>query len=219
MLCSKCSNPIRPVVAIDIDGTLGNYHGHFYDFMIGYTGVLPSDKTLKYQGDEPYSDYISRNFGCSLDQFRAAKLAYRQGAYKRTMPTYPGAMSLVKLLYPVCELWITTTRPYMRVDQIDPDTQEWLFRNQMPFHGLLFHEDKYQVLADRIDVRRVVAVVDDLKENLDSASALFGDHIPIQFATVYNRASRFSPHSGNHDKIRETIQKRIQVWEEAVHGQ
>ncbi len=221
MLCSRCSEVVLPVVALDIDGTLGNYHEHFFKFVEGYLGRKSEEGFTRhtYQGDQPYGEFICDSFKTTMSEFRNAKLAYRQGGMKRTMPAYMDAASLAKEIFPSCDLWVTTTRPYLRVDQIDPDTREWLRRNQIPYDGLLFHEDKYQVLADRVDPRRVVAIVDDLKENLESASDLFGEHIPIQFATPYNRAARFTPYCADHIATIMAVRKRIQSWEEIVHGQ
>ena len=36
MLCTSCSAVIRPVVAFDLDGSLGDYHNHFLNFAEGY---------------------------------------------------------------------------------------------------------------------------------------------------------------------------------------
>lgn len=220
MLCSKCSRPVLPVVALDIDGVLGNYHWHFFKFMEGYIGRKPQPNfsDLTYQGDQEYGEFICDAFETTKAEFRSAKLAYRQGGLKRTMPAFMDAASLAKTVYDKCELWITTTRPYLRVDAIDPDTREWLRRNGIPYHGLLFHNDKYQVLADRVDPRRVVAVLDDLKENLESASELFGEHIPIQFGTSYNRAARFTPYVSTHIESIMAIRKRIDIWTEEMHS-
>lgn len=220
MRCSKCFEVIKPVVAIDIDGTLGDYHGHFFRFMEGYVGYKPQKNfsAHTYQGDYPFGEFICDAFETTLAEFRNAKLAYRQGSLKRTMPVYMDATSLAQALEPICELWVTTTRPYLRVDQIDPDTQHWLTRQRIPYYGLLFHEDKYKVLADRVEPRRVVAVLDDLKENLDSAAELFGEHIPIQFGTQYNKAARFTPYVESHIQAISAIRKRIMTWQEIYHG-
>lgn len=215
MLCSSCSKPVRPVVAIDIDGTLGRYHDHFFQFMCGYVGISPVPDD--YQGGEHYRDYITRKFGVSVGYFRNAKLAYRQGGLKRTMPLNHYAKQLMCDLQPHCELWVTTTRPYLRLDAIDPDTREWLTRHGIVYDSLLYHDDKYRVLAEQVDVRRVVAVVDDLLENLMGAGELFGDHIPIQYATRYNRAERITPHADDLQHISRTVLKRIRDWEEIVH--
>ena len=34
--CSVCSDQVKPIVALDIDGTLGEYHGQFVKFATMY---------------------------------------------------------------------------------------------------------------------------------------------------------------------------------------
>lgn len=213
MLCSRCSTPIRPVVALDIDGTLGDYHGHFFEFMLGYAGQIV-DEHDTYRGDIPYGQYICETFDVSIDEFRNAKLAYRQGALKRTMPVYEGADQLAKRISERAELWITTTRPYLRMDNIDPDTREWLARNEIPCDGLLYHKDKYEILREHVDPRRVVAILDDLAENLEPIPRLFGRTrgIGIQFATIYNERCRMDTVATSHHEAEKMILDRIERW-------
>jgi hypothetical protein len=168
MLCSKCSEPIKPVVALDIDGTLAPYHSHFIEFASSWLGYQIG-KT-DYDGGERFRDWMCRSFGIDLSMFRAIKLAYRQGGLKRTMGTYPGASDLTRRLHQAgAEVWLTTTRPHARYDRIDPDSVEWAMRNHIEFDALLFDEHKLQELARRIDPRRVVAVLDDLPWVLEQA--------------------------------------------------
>ena len=107
------------------------------------------------------------------------------------MPPYPFANELCELVRAMdAELWLTTTRPAYRLDNVDPDTQEWLRRNRIVFDGLLFDEEKYRKLAERIEPGRVVAVVDDLPEEIENAVSAFGsDDIPIWRRTRFNELS------------------------------
>lgn len=166
MLCSECSRPVKPVVAVDIDGTLGNYHQAFTDFAERYVGrVLPYD----YDGVGNFEDFL----GLTQVEYRAAKLAYRQGGSKRWMEPYPyAAMFVNELRRAGAEVYIATTRPWQRLDNIDPDTQEWLRRNQMEVDGLLFGDDKYDQLVSIVEKERIIAVVDDLPEQFDHAVSL-----------------------------------------------
>lgn len=166
MLCSNCSQKIKPVVAVDIDGTLGDYHAHFIRFAETYL-----DKKLPtgYDGSREFSDFLK------LDKpvYREIKLAYRQGGMKRSMPVFHHAPFFInKLRQEGVEVWITTTRPYLRLDNIDPDTRHWLSRHDIGYDGLLFNEDKYDVLVGLVDRDRIVAVIDDQRPNLDAASRL-----------------------------------------------
>ena len=89
MLCTHCSRPVTPVVACDIDGTLGDYHAHFVNFAQQYLGrKLPLVEN--YQSNRRFAEYL----GISLPEYRTIKLAYRQGGLKRSMPIFVGAAPL-----------------------------------------------------------------------------------------------------------------------------
>lgn len=161
MLCTKCSAPVQPVVAVDIDGTLGDYHSHFQLFAEQWLGWTQELDAGSYNGAQPYREWFCAAYGVDATMFRTIKLAYRQGGLKRTMPTYPEAEGMMRSLAKVCEVWVTTTRPWERYDRVDPDTVEWLRRNRIPYDGLLFDEHKMHELYRRVDANRLVAVVDD----------------------------------------------------------
>jgi len=169
MLCSDCNKPILPVVAVDIDGTLGQYHVPIQRFMENFWNLpdlLPSwDGSPEDQGD-----YL----GLTKDQWRQGKLAYRQGGYKRIMPLYPDAVLMVNELFDSgkVEVWLTTTRPWQRLDSVDPDTRFWLNRHGFKYHHLLFGDDKMWDLREIVG-DRVIMVVDDLPEIYDRAEALW----------------------------------------------
>jgi uncharacterized HAD superfamily protein len=178
----------KPVVALDIDGTLGDYHGHFLKFAEAWFGH-----------DFPSPDEINPGFplhqfmGVFIDQYRQCKLAYRQGGLKRSMPCYPGAASLCESIQELgAEVWICTTRPYLRLDNIDPDTREWLARNKIPYDAVLFDRidekgSKYAELAEQAG-DRVVAILDDLPEMVASAREL------LPGAKVYLRDQPYNRH-------------------------
>jgi hypothetical protein len=154
--CTDCNQPIKPVVAVDIDGTLGKYHDHFLDFAEGWFGHPFSHD---YKGYEELSDFMQ----VTRVDYRACKLAYRQGGMKRTMPPYDHAARLVEALREEgAEVWLTTTRPYMRLDNVDPDTREWCSRMGITYDGLIYDDDKYSRLADIVGPQRVVGVLEDL---------------------------------------------------------
>jgi hypothetical protein len=181
---------VKPVVAIDMDGTLGDYHGHFIRFAAQWIGddeaVLRCSLDM-YNGSIPFKDYFCARFYCSVTTYRQIKLAYRQGGMKRSMPPYRGAKAACDMVTKAGgELWITTTRPYLSFDTILPDTLEWFDRQQIGFDHLIFDADKYAVLADRVDSGRVVAVLDDLPEMYDAAEEHFGDEVPILISNPYN---------------------------------
>jgi len=139
-----------------------------------------------------------------LTTFREVKLAYRQGGLKRTMRAFDGAAQFTyQLMEEGYEVWLTTTRPYLRLDGVDRDTREWLRRNEITYDKLLYDENKYHVMATRVDRDRVVGILDDEWQQLHNAEAAFGAGRAIMRSTPYNaavgrdmwmgdRASRFS---------------------------
>ena len=157
----------RPVVALDIDGTLGNYHLHFTRFAEGWTGRRMPDPANN-TGGVPLYKWL----GMAKPTYRQCKLAYRQGGMKRSMPVYPYAAEVVKQLRKQAEVWICTTRPYLRLDNIDPDTRHWLRRNGIQYDGVLFGTHKYRDLRSIVGVENIVAVVDDEPEQYDTATSI-----------------------------------------------
>lgn len=170
-----------PIVALDIDGTLGNYHAHFLDFAEKWFGKKMPDPAEINPGLPLY-----KFMRVTKARYREAKLAYRQGGWKRWMPAYPGAADLTHLIQSAgAEVWICTTRPYLRLDNIDPDTREWLRRNRMRYNAVLFGDDKYNELRRQAG-NRVCAIADDLPELLFSAWSNGFDNLYLR-DQPYNR--------------------------------
>jgi len=157
-----------PVVAIDIDGTLGDYHTHFLRFAKGWIGrPMPDPEDIN--PGLPLHKFM----GTSKATYRKCKLAYRQGGLKRSMPCYYGAKHITEALRRAgAEVWICTTRPYLRLDNIDPDTRHWLRRNGIQYDAVLWGEHKYRDLVKQVDRERIVGVLDDLPAMLDQAHSL-----------------------------------------------
>lgn len=175
----------KPVVALDIDGTLGDYHAHFLTFAqewLGQPMPHPSDINPRL----PLHEFM----GISHELYRQIKLAYRQGGLKRTMTAYPGAAELTGRIRAMgAQVWICTTRPYLRLDNIDPDTREWLRRNEIEYDAILFDDldgvtsgghkpgGKYGELMEQVGPR-VVACADDLPDQLIAA---FAAGVPMRY--------------------------------------
>lgn len=169
MKCSACSAPVRWVVGMDIDGTLARYHRHYVDFVEMYdnhqTGTLPR----RWDGVGEFRDLL----GLSKKEHHDRKLAFRAGGFKRWMPKFDNVVRMMVGLENLgVEVWVTTTRPWMRMDNVDTDTVEWLKRWSIPYHHLLFDEDKYGRLCELVDPERIVAIVDDEEEQRDRCAAL-----------------------------------------------
>lgn len=161
----------KPVLALDIDGSLGDYHGHFLAFARNYFGRAMPDPAQINRGFP-----LWQHMEVTLPEYREAKLAYRQGGFKRWMPAYDGAADLTKAARTAgAEVWICTTRPYLRLDNIDPDTREWLRRNTIEYDAVLFDDrsrdgGKYVELVRQVGRSRIVGVLDDLPESLSEAA-------------------------------------------------
>lgn len=163
---------LRGVVGLDLDGTLGDYHGHFLKFAEGWLGRPMPDPATINPGLR-----LSSFMGVPHEEYRKIKLAYRQGGMKRTMPVYPGAYDLTSYLHAHdVEIWICTTRPYNKLDNVDPDTREWLDRNHILYDAILWDDEgghgKYTELVQQVGLGRIIAVADDLTEQLKEAAAV-----------------------------------------------
>jgi hypothetical protein len=184
---ARTANGIKPVVALDIDGTLGPWHHHFASFLEDYTGKrMPINRTqplrnIDWDGSVPFYRWL----GVSKETYRQAKVAFRQGGFKRWMPTYYYAAELTRDIRKAgAEVWLCTTRPYLRLDNIDPDTRHWTRRNGIQYDGLLFGEKKYRDLVRIVGKDAVVCVVDDLPEMVRQADQC--DLMPFLADRTYN---------------------------------
>jgi len=159
---------VKPVIGLDIDGTLFDYHGHFLRFAEGWYG-------------RPMPDPSAINPGLPLHKFmrtskatyRQCKLAYRQGGLERSMPVYPGASELTKAIRKAGgEIWVCTTRPYLKLDTQAPNTVHLLRRNGIQYDHMLSGPHKYRDLVRQVGLKRIVAVMDDLPEMYDQAESV-----------------------------------------------
>lgn len=219
MQCTKCSAVVKPIVAIDIDGTMGDYHGHFLKFACRYMGwnpyeVLGHPEFFIYDGSTAFKQWFCDTFDTDQRTWNDIKLAYRQGAQKRSMPLRAGAPVVCAGARAAgAELWLTTTRPYLRLDNVDPDTRFWLQHHHIHYDGLLYDEYKYRRLAELVDIERVVAVVDDLEEMWGAAAEVFGWKVPILMRSPYNRAVHSEADAKDFNDLSGQLAERIQTWE------
>lgn len=156
----------RPVFGIDIDGTLGDYHGHFLRFAEGWLGF----QQFPYTGGVSGSIPLYKHMGISKTTYRQIKLAYRRGGLKRSMPVYEGASEMVASLRKRgAIIVICTTRPYLQLENIEPDTREFLRRNKIPYDHIISGEHKYRHLKAVHGKDAIVSVLDDLPEMVAQA--------------------------------------------------
>lgn len=159
---------LKPVVGLDVDGTMGDYHSHFIRFAQDWLGrELPKPEDIN--PGLPLHKFL----GMSKSTYREIKLSYRQGGQKRSMPVYPYASELTRhIRRNGAEVWICTTRPYLRMDRIDPDTRHWLRRNKIQYDGVIYGENKYRDLVKIVPRERILFIVDDLPEMIAQAKSL-----------------------------------------------
>lgn len=219
----KSNGEGKPIVALDIDGTLGDYHSNFISFCRLYFGQSFVEPTVDNPG-LPLWEFLD----LSKRDYRDAKLAYRQGGWKRWMPCYSGADELTRRIRSAgAEVWLCTTRPYLRLDNVDPDTREWLRRNKIQYDALLFdpaHEEdgtKYDELARQAGAR-VCSVVDDLPEMIEAAYQAgrkagwweVPSRGPILRDQPYNRHYDNYRRSGSCEEIQIRVEHDIWTWQE-----
>lgn len=215
----KTNGEGKPVVALDIDGTLGDYHRNFIEFARRYFNDTESNWMAPNPG-LPLWEFM----GVSHRDYRDAKLAYRQGGWKRWMPTYPMASQLTKEIRRVgAEVWLCTTRPYLRLDNVDPDTREWLRRNAIEYDALLFdpaHEEdgtKYDELKRQAG-HRVASIVDDLPEMIAAATRAFESTngklwlSPILREQPYNQHFIYPRRAADLREVWELVRADINTW-------
>lgn len=215
MRCTSCTEHVTPVAALDIDGTMAQYHATFFNFLYRWTGCGTDllQHMLRYDGSVEISDWLEM----PKRTYQDAKLAFRAGGFKRWMPAFEGLEHLVGTLRNGgAEVWVTTTRPWMRMDNIDEDTREWLKRNRVNFAGLLFDEDKYGVLCERIDPARIVLVLEDQPDQYDRAAEL---QLPVWLRTSsYNRAIHREHGCATLPQAAGVAANQIKLWREQHDG-
>jgi phosphoglycolate phosphatase-like HAD superfamily hydrolase len=160
----------KPVVAIDIDGTLGDHYIHLANFAELWLG-----RQVKY---DPHAGWppgakkfqFNKALGIGKSTYRQIKLAYRQGGMKRSMPVYDGASELTRSLRKMgVDLWICTSRPAYKLDTIEPDTKHWLRVNRIQYDHMIYGDYKYRDLVRQVGNENVVCVLDDLTEMITHA--------------------------------------------------
>lgn len=202
-------DPFAPVVALDIDGTSGDYHGHFTWFAELYVG-RPMPSPTQFTGGV----HFSKHLGVSMSTYNAMKLAYRQGGFKRSMPAYDGIGAFTKHVRASgVQVWICTTRPYLRLDNIDPDTRHWLRRNGLQYDAVLYGPHKYRDLVRAVGAGRVLCVFDDLPKMIAQARSL--DLRAYMRAQPYNGSSGIATVVRSVDDMFLVFDEELRQWKES----
>lgn len=191
---------------IDIDGTLGDYYGHFFRFAEGWLGKVVD---MDYDTRVP----MYRHLEVSKTTYRQCKLAYRMGGLKRSMPPVAWAPGMTRLLRLWgADVWICTTRPYLSHDNIDSDTRHWLRRNRFACQGVIWGENKYKELARTVGRERIVTVLDDLPEMCTQAINLGIE--PVFALRMHNRheAYPFDQVAETEEETLLALKVRLEHW-------
>lgn len=153
---------MKPVIGIDIDGTLGDFHRHF---------LLCAEMFL--QRPMPKPEFINpllplhKFMGIDKRKYREIKMAYRQGRWKRSMPIFDGARELtVRLRRAGADVAICTTRPFNQLGDVDIDTRWWLRHHGIQHDLLIWGPHKYRDLANAVGKENIFAIIDDELEQL-----------------------------------------------------
>lgn len=166
MYRSTRPGPSAPLVALDLDGTLGDYHRHFERFAQMWTG-------REIRWDPEIVGPFYKQLGMSKAVYRQCKLAYRMGGMKRSIPVFDGAAEMVRAIRGAgVGVAACTTRPYLAMSTIDLDTQHWLRRNGIKVDHILYGEHKYRDLVKSVGRDRVVCALDDDLSQLGVAQKL-----------------------------------------------
>lgn len=206
---------IGPVFGIDCDGTLGDWHTHFWRYAQDYVGrelPRPYESSIDgpgYDGSEPLYKFL----GLSKDKYREVKLAFRRGSIKRWMPAHNGASYLTRRLRKAGALVvICTTRPFNQVDTMEPDTVHWLRRERCQWDDLLLGEHKYRKLRRKYGAKNIVAVLDDLPEMLQQASEL--GILPVVYDQPWNRSYNDAPRVESMEAAGDVLLQALQDWKD-----
>lgn len=165
-MSSRRPAPDAPVIGLDLDGTSGDHHGHFTRFAELWTG-----KSMPPVDEFTGGVHFSKHLGISRETYNKIKLAYRQGGMKRSMPVYEGIGDFTRYVRSRgVQVWICTTRPYLNLSNIEPDTRHWVReRARIQYDGLLYGPHKYRDLVKQVGRERVLVVYDDLPKMIDQA--------------------------------------------------
>lgn len=143
------------VIAIDIDGVLGQYPYWFIKFV---------NDSL----NEDFATLKELNETLGTEMYEDMKDKYRQSGIKSKMPTNDGASTVTNYLKVLgFKIVIITSRPYEKYSRIYPDTLEFLKYNNIYFDAILWDKEKHLTIIKEFP--NLVALVED---NYDNARAV-----------------------------------------------
>ncbi|TXH16792.1 MAG: hypothetical protein E6R03_04950 [Hyphomicrobiaceae bacterium] len=192
---------------------MADYHNHFHHFAISY---YEGSRTVKPRGFSQWDGVgeFEDHIGLTKEQYREAKLAYRQGGGKRLMPAFGMIHAPEYASRLGFEVWITTTRPWMRHDSTDPDTRHWLEKHGVAFDHLLYEDpNKYERLAELVDAHRVLFVIDDLDVMLRQAELFLPRAAVVKAERFHNQFDDWHTGAGGLLQVQEILETCKAVWD------
>ena len=122
-------------IAVDIDGVLANYPISFQNFIMKKENVWVDLKG--YDLYEQYAGVLGRERMIEL------KHEYRDSGEKRNIPVCDGAKEFLDHFYDEAyTIILLTSRPYKKYSRIFADTIEWLKKNDLKYHAIIWDEEK-----------------------------------------------------------------------------
>jgi uncharacterized HAD superfamily protein len=145
------------IIGVDIDGVLADYPRSFVEFINERANLDVDPSTIT-------SYNIYEQLPITAEEGRRLKHEYRESGQKKFIPVLPGAKKFLEWFkqngYTIVLL---TARPYDEYKRIFADTMYWLEQNNLPYHMILWDEDKGQRLVDEFG-DNVCYFIDDVPE-------------------------------------------------------
>ncbi len=173
-------------IGVDLDNTLVDTTTAYLDIYNRLSGQVKTASDLK-------DFHLWRVFGWTPDQYREIYARHGHAIHAQAEPM-PGAVAVMQAWYAQHQISIITARPAFH-----EVTREWLERHHVPYHALVFTEDKYAHCASH--------AVDVLIED--------GPHYAEEFAR-HDRPIVLLDHPYNHHVTGDSIY-RAHDWREVDH--
>jgi uncharacterized HAD superfamily protein len=158
--------PDGKVIGVDIDGVLADYPKSFVQFINKELGTDYPTENLK--------DYnIAESLGLPMEQVMMLKHRYRETGEKRYIPVIDGAKEMLQTFRDAgFVVVLLTARPYKQYKRMFADTQEWLHRNELMYHSIIWDEEKNTRLLREFGRDKVAFFVEDVAKNANSIAEL-----------------------------------------------
>lgn len=159
--------PTAPIVALDVDGVLADYHGHLHWFAELYLQrKVPLDWGTA-NGEFDKAMHLTK------EEYRQIKLCYVHSGLRRAMPLKDSLASSLcrEVRRSGCQLWLCASKPWKQTLPVDHDLMFWLDLHRIEADAILFGDNKYEQLVTAAQAP-IICAVDDLPEQVERAIGL-----------------------------------------------